>query len=74
MTLGMNNAKKLLLDDTIVVLYQYYNPMSGNLALSAWEDPRYDDTATSPFVQDRVTLKDRDGITEAGKQFLEGNS
>lgn len=64
-------APKLLKDETIVRLYEYFNPMSGRTALAAFEDPHYDDTATSPFVENRVTLKDESGITTAGIKYLE---
>jgi len=71
MTLGLSLAPKLLKDKTIVRLYEYFNPLSGRTALAAFEDPHYDDTATSPFVENRVILKDEGGVTNAGKKYLE---
>lgn len=63
------SIKRLLNDPTIVRLYQYTNALSGLTAWAAFEHPHYDDTNVSPFVMNRMTLKDEDGITAVGRDL-----
>ena len=64
------SIKGLLNDPTIVRLYQYTNALSGLTAWAAFEHPSHDDTSVSPFVMNRMTLKNEDGITEAGEALV----
>jgi len=64
-----DSVKGLLNDPTIVRLYEYTNLLSGLQAWAAFEHPHYDDTASSPFVTNKVTLKTENGITEAGRKI-----
>ena len=63
------SIKGLLNDPTIVRLYQYTNALSGLTAWAAFEHHHHDDTNVSPFVINRMTLKDEDGITAVGKEL-----
>jgi hypothetical protein len=64
------SINRLLNDPTIVRLYQYTNALSGLTAWAAFEHHHHDDTNVSPFVINRMTLKDEDGITEVGKELV----
>jgi hypothetical protein len=64
------SIKGLLNDPTIVRLYQYTNVLSGLTAWAAFEHPSHDDTDVSPFVNDRIALKNEGGITEAGEALV----
>ena len=73
-----DSVAKMLVDPTIVRLYEYTNVLSGQQAWAAFEAPRDDDTSTSPFVLNRILLKseDKEGVylTREGVAFLDGKS
>lgn len=68
-----NDARRLLLDDTIVRAWMYTNLLNGLTMFAMFEDKRHDDTDVSPFVCRRRLLKDGTGFTPDGKRLTEGN-
>ena len=64
------SAAKLLKDDTLPLAYAYRG-INNERAFAFFEDPHYDDIASSPFVLLYYPLKEDNELNEDGKAFYE---
>lgn len=56
-------------DPAMERIYSYKGP-GGKKAFACFQDTRYDDTATSPYVREPTLLMDQCKITTEGKEWI----